>query len=58
MAEGQAAGNQITVTVKTPKNKESITIDENADIKDVSTSGKRVLVWGYVRVGANEQREE
>lgn len=36
MAEGQAAGNLITVTVKTPKNKETITIDENADIKDVS----------------------
>lgn len=36
MAEGQAAGNKITITVKTPKTKETFTIDENAEIKDVS----------------------
>lgn len=36
MAEGQDAANKITVTVKTPKSKETITVDENAEIKDVS----------------------
>lgn len=36
MAEGQEASNKITITVKTPKSKEIITIDENAEIKDVS----------------------
>lgn len=36
MAEGQDAANKITITVKTPKSKESITVDENAEIKDVS----------------------
>ncbi|XP_031638700.1 ubiquilin-1 [Contarinia nasturtii] len=34
MAEGQDAANNITITVKTPKTKESITVDENAEIKD------------------------
>lgn len=36
MAEGQDASSKITVTVKTPKSKESIIVDENAEIKDVS----------------------
>lgn len=36
MAEGQEVSNKITITVKTPKSKETITIDENAEIKDVS----------------------
>lgn len=36
MAEGNDASSKITVTVKTPKTKESIIADENADIKDVS----------------------
>lgn len=36
MAEGQDASNKITITVKTPKTKESFTVDENAEIKDVS----------------------
>lgn len=36
MAEGQDAANKITITVKTPKSKESITVDENAEIKEVS----------------------
>lgn len=40
MAEGQDAANKITITVKTPKSKESITVDENALISDVSK-----LVW-------------
>lgn len=38
MAEGQDASNKITVTVKTPKSKESIIVDENAEIRDVSKS--------------------
>ena len=38
MAEGNDASNKITVTVKTPKSKESIIADENAEIKDVSKS--------------------
>lgn len=36
MAESQETGNQITVTVKTPKSKELIVVDENAEIKEVS----------------------
>lgn len=36
MAEGQDISNKITITVKTPKSKETITVDENAEIKDVS----------------------
>lgn len=36
MAEGQDAGKMINVTVKTPKTKETITVDENAEIKEVS----------------------
>lgn len=36
MAEGKDASNKITVTVKTPKTKESIIADENAEIKEVS----------------------
>lgn len=36
MAEGQDTSNKITITVKTPKTKESFTVDENAEIKDVS----------------------
>lgn len=36
MAEGQETGNKITVTVKTPKTKEFIAVDENAEVKDVS----------------------
>lgn len=36
MAESQETGNKITITVKTPKTKKTITVDENAQIKDVS----------------------
>lgn len=36
MAEGQDAAKKINVTVKTPKTKETIAVDENADIKEVS----------------------
>lgn len=35
MAEGQSS-QKINVTVKTPKAKQTIEIDENADIKEVS----------------------
>lgn len=36
MAEGKDASSKITVTVKTPKTKESIIADENSEIKEVS----------------------
>lgn len=36
MAEGKDASSNITVTVKTPKSKELIIADENAEIKEVS----------------------
>lgn len=36
MAEGQETTNKITIFVKTPKDKHSIEIEENATIKDVS----------------------
>lgn len=42
MAEGQDASNKITITVKTPKTKESFTVDENAEIKDVSKFGMEI----------------
>lgn len=36
MAEGQDTRKKITVNVKTPKEKQSIEIEEDASIKDVS----------------------
>ena len=36
MAEGHDTGKKITVTVKTPKEKQFIEISEEAEIKDVS----------------------
>lgn len=36
MAEGQEAQKKITITVKTPKEKQTIECDEDASIKDVS----------------------
>lgn len=52
MAEGKDASNKITVTVKTPKTKESIIADENAEIKEVSgkKEQKKKLEWGN-RIG-------
>lgn len=44
MAEGQAAGNKIIVTIKTPKTKELLEVDENAEIKDVSIFRKLILI--------------
>jgi len=40
MAEGQQEGGpkKITVNVKTPKEKESVEIEENATIKEVSAN--------------------
>lgn len=38
MAEGQEAPKKITITVKTPKEKQTIECDEDASIKDVSFS--------------------
>ena len=35
MAECEDSGKKITVTVKTPKNKKDITVEENATIKEV-----------------------
>lgn len=43
MAEGQDAARKINVTVKTPKTKETIAVDENADIKEVSEDKDIVL---------------
>lgn len=36
MAEGLDSSKKITITVKTPKEKQQIEISEDADIKDVS----------------------
>lgn len=36
MAEGQDTRKKITVNVKTPKEKQSVEIEEDASIKDVS----------------------
>lgn len=43
MAEGQDATKKINVTVKTPKTKETIAVDENADIKEVSKNRDIIL---------------
>lgn len=37
MAEGQDSQKKITITIKTPKEKQSVEIEEDASIKDVST---------------------
>lgn len=36
MAEGQDTSKKINLTVKTPKEKQTIEVEENASIKDVS----------------------
>lgn len=36
MAENQETSKKITVTVKTPKEKQTVEVDEDAEIKDVS----------------------
>lgn len=36
MAEGQDSPSKITIFIKTPKEKQTIEIEENASIKDVS----------------------
>lgn len=38
MAEGQEDPKKITITVKTPKEKQQVDIAEDADIKKVSTA--------------------
>lgn len=38
MAEGQDEPKKITITVKTPKEKQQVEIDEDADVKKVSTA--------------------
>lgn len=43
MAEGQDGSKKINVTVKTPKEKQSIEISEDAEIKDVSIPSDHFL---------------
>lgn len=50
MAEGQDAAKKINVTVKTPKTKETISVDENADIKEVSNATETYIGFGYVAI--------
>lgn len=38
MAEGQDEPKKITITVKTPKEKQQVDIEEDADVKKVSTA--------------------
>lgn len=38
MAENRASGKKITIMVKTPKDRKSIEIEDDAEIKDVSDS--------------------
>lgn len=40
MAEGQEEPKKITITVKTPKEKQQVEIEEDADIKKVSTASE------------------
>lgn len=46
MAEGQSS-QKIKITVKTPKEKQTIEIDENADIKEVSNNEKKHVASSY-----------
>lgn len=43
MAEGQENRKKITINVKTPKEKQSVEIEEDATIKDVSVIKNRLL---------------
>lgn len=43
MAEGQEDPKKITITVKTPKEKQQVEIEEDADIKKVSTAPPETL---------------
>lgn len=38
MAEGQEEPKKITITVKTPKEKQQVEVEEDADIKKVCTT--------------------
>jgi ubiquilin len=43
MAEGQEDPKKITITVKTPKEKQQVEIEEDADIKKVSEALHEIL---------------
>lgn len=48
MAEGQEDPKKITITVKTPKEKQQIEIEEDADIKKVSTVTSQIFTHGVI----------
>lgn len=48
MAEGQEEPKKITITVKTPKEKQQVEIEEDADIKKVSTAMPESNVHGVI----------
>lgn len=45
MAEAQEESKKITITVKTPKEKQQVEIEEDADIKRVSRSRQKAYSW-------------
>lgn len=45
MAEGQDSSKKINLTVKTPKEKQTIEVEENASIKDVCM---RVCIYSLI----------
>lgn len=44
MAEGQDEPKKITITVKTPKEKQQVDIEEDSDIRKVSTPPSETLL--------------
>lgn len=51
-----ASSNKITITVKTPKDKQTIEISEDADIKEVSKRKKK-LIKTHFRERSLEKKE-
>lgn len=45
MAEGQETSKKLNLTVKTPKEKQTVEVEENASIKDVCIS---VYMWDLI----------
>jgi hypothetical protein len=50
MAEGQDTSKKINLTVKTPKEKQTIEVEENASIKDVCTNDCMFSLVFYIAI--------
>jgi hypothetical protein len=50
MAEGQETSKKLNLTVKTPKEKQTVEVEENASIKDVCISVYMCDLILYIRI--------